>query len=101
MHTDCRGRWSKGVAALALCALAGAVHAQSSVSLYGLADSFAGVVRTPGASGNTWQVELLDELPATERPAPFTSQRHVFNSRPAALEWLGVVEGTAEAGEVA
>ena len=54
MHTDCRGRWSKGVAALALCALAGAVHAQSSVSLYGLADSFAGVVRTPGASGNTW-----------------------------------------------
>ena len=56
MHTDCRGRWSKGVAALALCALAGAVHAQSSVSLYGLADSFAGVVRTPGASGNTWQV---------------------------------------------
>jgi predicted porin len=51
-----RGSWGKAIAALALCATAGAAHAQSSVSLYGLADAFAGVVRTPGASGNAWQV---------------------------------------------
>ena len=56
MGRDGRGRWSRGVAALSLCITAGAAHAQSSVSLYGLADAFAGVVRTPGASGNTWQV---------------------------------------------
>ncbi|MFX1716164.1 porin [Paraburkholderia sp. A1RO-5L] len=46
----------KAVAALMLCATGGAAHAQSSVSLYGLADAFAGVVRTPGAAGNAWQV---------------------------------------------
>jgi len=52
----------------------------------------AGLVRSVHRSGpsDTWQVELLDEMPATERPAPFTSQRHVFKSRLAALEWLGV-----------
>ncbi|MFP6559421.1 porin [Paraburkholderia sp. B3] len=43
------------MAALGLCAVAGAAQAQSSVSLYGLADAFAGVIRTPGSS-NAWQV---------------------------------------------
>lgn len=47
------------------------------------------VVSHSGPS-DTCQVELLDEMPATERPAPFTSQRHVFKSRLAALEWLGI-----------
>lgn len=56
MRNDLRGRWGKVGAVLALCVTAGAVHAQSSVSLYGLADAFAGVVRTPGAAGNAWQV---------------------------------------------
>ncbi|SEA60279.1 porin [Paraburkholderia sartisoli] len=56
MRSDLRGRWGKGGVVLALCVTAGAVQAQSSVSLYGLADAFAGMVRTPGAAGNAWQV---------------------------------------------
>ena len=40
--------------------------------------------------GSEWYVELLAEMPAIRRPAPFTSQRHVFKSRPKALEWLGI-----------
>ncbi|MEI7296286.1 porin [Paraburkholderia tropica] len=55
MGWDRRGTLGKGMAALGLCALAGAAQAQSSVSLYGLADAFAGVIRTPGSS-NAWQV---------------------------------------------
>ena len=52
----------------------------------------ASLVRNVHRSGpaDTWSVELLDEMPAAERPAPFTSQRHIFKSRPAALEWLGL-----------
>jgi hypothetical protein len=45
---------------------------------------------------DTWQIELLDEMPAAERPEPFTSQRHFFKSRPAALEWLSIREADAE-----
>ncbi|MCJ2139480.1 hypothetical protein [Methylobacterium sp. E-066] len=59
----------------------------------------AGLVRSVHRSGpsDTWQVELLDEMPASERPAPFANQRHVFKSRLAALEWLGIQEtATAE-----
>lgn len=56
MGRDVRGRWSKGLAALSLWVTVGAAHAQSSVSLYGLADAFAGVVRMPGAAGNAWKV---------------------------------------------
>ncbi|PRE45375.1 porin [Burkholderia multivorans] len=54
MGWDRRGTLGKGMAALGLCAVAGAAQAQSSVSLYGLADAFAGVIRTPGSS-NAWQ----------------------------------------------
>ena len=43
-----------------------------------------------GSRPDTWSVELLAEVPAIKRPAPFMKQRHVFNSRPAALEWLGI-----------
>jgi hypothetical protein len=52
----------------------------------------AGLVRSVLLNGpsDTWQVELLDELAASERPAPFMAQRHVFKSRSAALEWLGI-----------
>lgn len=35
---------------------------------------------------DTWEVELLDDMPAIKRPAPFLSQRYMFKSRPAALE---------------
>lgn len=55
MGWDRRGTWRKGMAALGLCAVTGAAQAQSSVSLYGLADAFAGVIRAPGSS-NAWQV---------------------------------------------
>lgn len=37
-----------------------------------------------------WLVDLLDEMPPAERPAPFTAQQHTFGSRAAALEWLGI-----------
>ena len=62
----------------------------------------AGLVRSVHRNGpsDTWQVELLDELPAIKRPAPFTNQRHVFKSRLAALERLSIwplPEGAAEA----
>ena len=58
----------------------------------------AGLVRSVHRSGprDTWQIELLDEMPPAERPAPFTSQRHIFKSRPTALEWLGIREVAAE-----
>jgi predicted porin len=48
----------RGKLALAatLCAFSGMVHAQSSVTLYGLTDAFAGEVRAAGATGNAWQV---------------------------------------------
>jgi hypothetical protein len=54
--------------------------------------TIAGLVRVVSGSGpsDTWQIELLDEMPETERPAPFTSQWHTFKSRSAALEWLGI-----------
>ncbi|MHC2109274.1 hypothetical protein [Methylobacterium sp. CM6246] len=53
-----------------------------------------------GSSNDMWQIELLDEMPADQRPAPFTSQWRTFESQSAALEWLGVsqpAEGGAEA----
>ncbi|WP_028203764.1 porin [Paraburkholderia nodosa] len=59
MRGDIRGRrsrWGSGLVVLGVCATAGMAHAQSSVSLYGLADAFAGVVRTPGSAGNAWEV---------------------------------------------
>lgn len=66
-------------------------------------DVVASLVRSVhrNGPGSEWYVELLDEVPSAKRPAPFTRQRHVFRSRPAALEWLGVVESTAEASVVA
>ena len=47
--------------------------------------------------GSEWYVELLNEVPPAKRPAPFTSQRHVFRSQSKALEWLGVVESGVDA----
>ena len=54
----------------------------------------ASLVRNVHRDGpaDTWVVELLDEVPAIKRPEPFTNQRHIFKSRPAALEWLGIQE---------
>lgn len=58
----------------------------------------AALVRVISRSGpsDLWQVELLDEMPASERPAPFTSQWRTFESQAAALEWLGIPKIDAE-----
>jgi hypothetical protein len=56
----------------------------------------AALVRVVSHTGpsDTWQTELLDEMPQAKRPAPFTSQWHTFKSRQAALKWLGIPELT-------
>ena len=52
----------------------------------------ASLVREVERSGTTreWLVDLLDEVPPTTWPAPFTAQQHSFASQTAALEWLGI-----------
>lgn len=54
----------------------------------------ASLVRNVHRTGpaDTWVIELLEEVPAIKRPAPFTNQRHIFKSRLAALNWLGIQE---------
>lgn len=47
-----------------------------------------------------WSVELLDETPSADRPAPFTAQSHAFETRATALEWLGIREARDEAERV-
>ena len=61
--------------------------------------AIAALVRVVSSSGPsyTWQIELLDEVPAPERPAPFTSQWHTFTSCPDALAWLGLQEADVPA----
>ncbi|WP_414125449.1 porin [Burkholderia territorii] len=41
---------------MGMCTCAGIAQAQSSVSLYGLADAFVGELHPAGAAGNAWQV---------------------------------------------
>lgn len=43
-----------------------------------------------GDTVREWLVELLDETPPADRPAPFTAQSHSFETRAAALAWLGI-----------
>ena len=43
-----------------------------------------------GDTVREWLIELLDETWPAERPAPFTAQQHAFDTRTAALEWLGI-----------
>ncbi|MCJ2065890.1 hypothetical protein MKK63_24745 [Methylobacterium sp. J-088] len=52
----------------------------------------AALAREVDRSGVTrkWLVELLDEMPPADRPAPFTAQSHAFETRGAALAWLGI-----------
>jgi hypothetical protein len=50
----------------------------------------AGVVRTETPSRVvTWTAELLDDLPPSQRPAPFTELEHQFASLEEARAWLG------------
>ncbi len=41
------------------------------------------------ASGVKWVAELLVDLPAAERPAPFTDPEHTFETMEEACAWLG------------
>ncbi|WP_246529257.1 hypothetical protein [Microvirga zambiensis] len=40
-------------------------------------------------AGATWYAELLENLPQTERPAPFLEIEHDFPSLEALCGWLG------------
>ena len=51
-----------------------------------------------GDTVREWLIELLDETLPAERPAPFTAQQHAFDTRTAALEWLGI-QGAGENAE--
>ena len=52
----------------------------------------ASLVRSGPGENATWTVELLADLPPSERPAPFTAQEHTFRSLRDAQQWLGVAE---------
>lgn len=57
------------------------------------------LVRNISAGGNakSWRVELLEDLPAEQRPKPFTQVEHTFRTLDAAWAWLGdpeVIEDT-------
>ncbi len=52
----------------------------------------AGVVRSGQTSDATWTVELLQDLPPQERPAPFMHIEHSFASLDEARTWLGGAE---------
>ncbi len=60
----------------------------------------AGLVRTetPSRHVTTWTAELLIDLPAEERPAPFTEQEHQFGSLEEARSWLGdpIIQGEVQ-----
>ncbi|WP_262269881.1 hypothetical protein [Microvirga yunnanensis] len=49
----------------------------------------ASVVRSGLRQPYTWTAELLEELPKTERPAPFREIEHSFPSLEELCTWLG------------
>ena len=49
----------------------------------------ASLVRSGDTDNATWTAELLVDLPAGERPAPFTEMEHAFGSLEEARQWLG------------
>jgi hypothetical protein len=52
----------------------------------------ASLVRSGDTDNATWTAELLVDLPAGERPAPFTEMEHAFGSLEQARQWLGDAE---------
>ncbi len=52
----------------------------------------ASLVRSGDTDNATWTAELLVDLPAGERPAPFTEMEHTFGSLEEARQWLGDAE---------
>jgi hypothetical protein len=49
-------------------------------------------VRSGDTDNATWTAELLVDLPAGERPGPFTEIEHAFGSLEEARQWLGDAE---------
>ena len=47
------------------------------------------VVRTTSFQPYTWTAELLEDVPPSRRPAPFTELEHVFASLEDLCGWLG------------
>ena len=58
----------------------------------------ASLVRQSEGRGDVarWYAELLADLPAGERPAPFVDAEHTFDSCAEACAWLGVPVGNTE-----
>ncbi len=50
----------------------------------------ASLVRNGLSEDAPWTAELLVDLTAEERPAPFTQPEHTFASLDEARQWLGV-----------
>jgi hypothetical protein len=59
----------------------------------------ASLVRSGDTHDATWTAELLVDLPADERPAPFTEIEHTFGSLEEAQKWLGIAEIRDAGGE--
>ena len=47
------------------------------------------VVRNSSYQPYTWTAELLEDVPPTQRPTPFTDLEHVFASLEDLCDWLG------------
>jgi hypothetical protein len=61
----------------------------------------ASAVRVGSIEAPTWVVELLDDLPPKQRPAPFIQIEHRFGTFDALRRWLGVPVSGAERDEPA
>lgn len=59
----------------------------------------ASLVRSGRTEDASWTAELLVNLPAEERPAPFIELEHSFGSLEEAERWLGIVELTEARGK--
>lgn len=64
-------------------------------------DPVAALVRVVERKGlsDRWQIDLLEEVSSADRPTPFMAQSHTFQSRLAALEWLGICPASETAAE--
>jgi uncharacterized protein (DUF779 family) len=50
----------------------------------------AGLVRTQSRYNARWTAELLIDVPAGQRPAPFSENEHEFLTLEEACRWLGL-----------
>jgi hypothetical protein len=49
----------------------------------------ASLVRNGETDAAVWTAELLEDLPSSKRPAPFTEPEHTFSSLSEAQKWFG------------